>query len=98
MNEQDWLTGADPTALLEYLRHRTSDRKLRLFAVECVQRYRAFYPAIGQVLEAAERYADGLVGWAELAAVRRLARELQRGAMRERVGMGAGAVRDVSSV
>jgi hypothetical protein len=37
MTEQEWLECTDPTPMLEFLRERTSDRKLRLFACACCQ-------------------------------------------------------------
>ena len=35
MNEGEWLTTTDPTPMLEFLRGKVSDRKLRLFACAC---------------------------------------------------------------
>jgi hypothetical protein len=35
MTEAEWLAGADPTAMLTFVRPRASDRQLRLFAVAC---------------------------------------------------------------
>ncbi|MFO0926533.1 MAG: hypothetical protein U0736_05770 [Gemmataceae bacterium] len=69
MNEIDWLTGDDPTALLAHLGDRASARKLRLFACACVRRGWSLlrYRAPRRAVEVAERFADGRATTAELA-------------------------------
>jgi hypothetical protein len=62
MNEVDWLQAQSPTALLEYVKDTASDRKIRLFGCAL---YRRRWPrmrgAAGQLVELAERFADGEV-------------------------------------
>jgi len=72
MNEAEWLTSADPTPMLKLLRGKASDRKLRLFAVACCKRIRGLFRGKRnrQLLEAAERFADNLVGTNDLEAER----------------------------
>lgn len=58
MTETEWLVGTDPGAMLEFLRGRASDRKLRLLSVAC---WRLLNGEHGRdAIEVAERYADGL--------------------------------------
>ena len=54
--------------MLEFLRDRASDRKLRLFACACCRRaWRVIHSAEGRkAVETAARYADGRVGRDEL--------------------------------
>jgi hypothetical protein len=68
MTEEEWLQATDPQPMLEFLRGKASDRKLRLVccalcrAVEHLltdKRYRA-------ALDVAERYADGQASVSEL--------------------------------
>jgi hypothetical protein len=69
VNEQEWLACTDPAVMLDFLRGKTSERKLRLLAVSC---YRLIWrwmtdPSNRAVLEVAERFADSLASPGELA-------------------------------
>jgi len=69
MTEAEWDACYDPQKMLDFLRGRGSDRKLRLFAcAACRQAWDELTdPASRRAVQVAEHYADGLVGRAELA-------------------------------
>src|SRR5262245_10588461 len=68
MTEAEWLACTDPQPMLEFLRGKASDRKLRLFAVACCRRvlpsleYEEFRDAVRK----AESFADGFADRAEM--------------------------------
>jgi hypothetical protein len=80
MSESEWLTCTDIYKMLEYLRGKTSDRKLRLFAVACC--HRPFYQVDDErhrrAIRLAERLADEEVDEAEWRGVYDPAYELWR--------------------
>jgi hypothetical protein len=70
MTEAEWLDGTDPDELLRSVKGRASDRKLRLFAVECCCRIRDHIAdeSSRQAIRVSERYADGRATFEELEA------------------------------
>src|SRR5687767_14917444 len=70
MTRQEWLTCTNPEPMLEYLRGRASDRKLRLFACACC-RHTASYADAEWKRKAAHRRSPAEVemtkGQADLA-------------------------------
>jgi hypothetical protein len=64
MTEAEWLAANKPEPMLEFIRGRASERKLRLFACACCRRILDRFPhqreRSRRVLEVAELYADGL--------------------------------------
>src|SRR5262245_50408363 len=72
MTEGEWLAGTDPLEILEFVRGKASDRKLRLSACACV---RLVWSSVGEeppsAVEVAEGYADGSVTKAALRRARR---------------------------
>jgi hypothetical protein len=62
MDEAEWLECTDPRPMLEFLRGKASDRKLRLFACSCCYRLDCFSELDDEHLHAvqcAELFADG---------------------------------------
>src|SRR4051812_40090030 len=98
MTEGEWLVCVSPQEFLRCMRRlgvprrRAGRRKLRLFGCACVRRHwdRATDRRGRSLVEAAERYADGLAGARELATAERGARAaLNRGAGLVVVGSSA---------
>jgi hypothetical protein len=62
MTEAEWLACNDPDPMLEFLRDKSSDRKLRLFACACCRALSAVSDSdVCEAVQVAEQYADGLI-------------------------------------
>jgi hypothetical protein len=84
MTEDEWLACTDPEPMLAFLRGKTSDRKLRLFACACLRWAwgRLEDARSREAVEVSERYADGLANQEELAVARQRAWEAHGGCWR----------------
>jgi hypothetical protein len=69
VTEQEWDGCTDPGKMLEFLRGKGSERKLRLFICACCRRFWHLLvdSRSQQAVEISERFADALAGQAELA-------------------------------
>jgi hypothetical protein len=69
MTEAEWNTCTDPQPMLEFLRGKVSDRKLRLFAVACCFHVKHLLPDPRSLdaLSVAEGFADGIDDMEQLA-------------------------------
>ena len=73
MTEEQWLACTDLTMMLEWFGEQASERKLRLFAVACCRRIWVLLPCekCRELVEVAERHADGQVSRHMLRAARK---------------------------
>jgi hypothetical protein len=63
VTEAEWLACTDPTPMLEFLRTKITERKLRLFGVACCCRILHLMPdeRSRRAVQVAEMFADGLL-------------------------------------
>src|SRR5512145_3104431 len=68
MTEAQWLACTNPQPMLEFLRRKVSDRKVRLFAVACCRRVWSSleHEEFRDAVRKAESFADGLADRAEM--------------------------------
>jgi hypothetical protein len=81
MTEAEWLTCTEPQVILDFLRGKASERKLRLFACACCRRIWPHLQRKGsrRMVEVCEEYADGRVRQRKLTSVWESADEAWQG-------------------
>jgi hypothetical protein len=99
VTEAEWLSATDPTPMLEFVRGRLSDRKLRLYTVACNRKVWDFLrdERSRRAIEAGELYADGKLDAASLdaaltnatKALRDVQRPIRKGGRPDRQGTRA---------
>jgi hypothetical protein len=77
MTQEEWQAATDPTSLLNFVAGRSSDRKLRLFAVACSRNALSLLQSqnFRKAVEVSERFADGLASDDQLRKARSRIRE-----------------------
>jgi hypothetical protein len=72
MTEKEWQESADPWLMLDFLRGKANDRKLRLVLCACCRKLPLLFQDehLAQAIRVAERYADGLTSNKEMRAIR----------------------------
>src|SRR4051794_6773845 len=79
MTEAEWLVCQNTQQMLQHLRGKVADRKMRLFVCACCRRVWHLLKEAGRrAVETTERRADGAVDRGELARVDHLAYEEAR--------------------
>ncbi|MGH7224937.1 MAG: hypothetical protein ACRELF_17070 [Gemmataceae bacterium] len=78
MNESEWLACDDPRLLLTFMRGKASDRKYRLFMLNCCYHLRHLLvdKPYRRTVEIAEQFVDGSIDYSELAVARELAEHI----------------------
>jgi hypothetical protein len=68
MNEEQWLSCTDPWPMLKFLSRGENHRKDRLFLVACCRSvwHLLVHPKCRELVDLAERHADGEAFWEEL--------------------------------
>jgi hypothetical protein len=92
VTEAEWLACTDPQLMLEFLKGKASDRKLRLFACACC---RSLWHLVTDnrsraAVEVAERLADGVADGDELRSARGKAKMAQSTLKEAALAVGAG--------
>jgi hypothetical protein len=97
MTEQEWLSATEPTAMLEFLRGKASDRKLRLFACGCCRRmwHLLKEPKERMAVEIGELLADDGVSLIEIEVIRQHIDWRERGAAKYAVYANANGAAEV---
>src|SRR5438046_746379 len=78
MTEEEWLSATDPESMLEFIRYKTTTRKLRLFACACPQLWWNRRGEIArEIIAIGERYADNTASQEEVEYARWLAGQVE---------------------
>jgi len=94
MTEKEWLTATDPTPMLEFLRGKASDRKLRLTGCGCARQHMQLHLAerLMMLVAIAELVADGLAEQARLIALLEELKNVLNGDATQDVHLGVSGI------